>query len=49
MINSQKLKVEAWLNSIQKGEGDLLDWFLFIGLVALVTYLWSGIIRRMVD
>lgn len=49
MINEQKLKLEAWLGSIQKGEGDLLDWLLFTGLVAFVTYYWMQIIKRLVD
>jgi len=49
MITDQKKKLEAWLNSIQNGEGDLLDWFLFTGFVAIVTYFWMNVIKRMVD
>lgn len=49
MIESHKEKVEAWLNHIQKGEGALIDWFLFTGVIAFVTYFWMQIIKRMVD
>jgi hypothetical protein len=49
MIKEQKLKLEAWLNSIQNGEGDLLDWFLFTGFVVFVSYLWMQVIKRIVD
>lgn len=49
MIKTQKEKLEAWLNSIQNGEGDLLDWFLFTGFVVFVSYFWMQIIKRMVD
>jgi hypothetical protein len=49
MIKEQKLKLEAWLNSIQNGEGDLTDWFLFTGFVAIVTYFWMQVIKRVVD
>lgn len=49
MIDTHKEKLENWLNDIQKGEGSLIDWFLFTGFVVFVSYFWTQIIKRMVD
>lgn len=40
---------KLWLKTVQNGEGDLLDWFLFLGIVAMVTYIWTTIIKRVAD
>jgi len=40
---------KGWLKTVQRGDGELLDWFLFLGIVAMITYLWTTVIRRVAD
>lgn len=42
-------EIKQWVKTVQNGEGDLLDWFLFLGIVAMITYLWTTVIKRVVD
>jgi len=42
-------ELEAWVKRTTKGEGSLIDTFLFIGVVTAVTILWTRVIARLVD
>jgi hypothetical protein len=44
-VNDAKL----WLKQPYRQNGDVLDWFLFLGLVIVVTMAWGAIIKRIVD
>ena len=41
--------VKKWLNNPHKENGDIIDWFLFIGLLTACTILWTRVIKRLVD
>lgn len=49
ILEAIKQDIEDWINKVRNGEGDLLDWFLFLGIVAMLTYLWQTVIKRVVD
>lgn len=40
--------VKKWLQRPFKEDGSVLDWFLFIGLVGILSYLWTLILKRIV-
>lgn len=42
-------ELQAWVKNTTKGEGSLIDTFLFIGVVTAATILWSRVIKRLVD
>lgn len=41
--------IKLWLAKPYKEDGNLMDWVLFIGLLTVVTILWTRVIRRVVD
>ena len=48
--------LETWLNDVKswathplKEDGNIIDWALFVGLIIVLTILWSGVIRRLLD
>lgn len=40
---------KSWAAKPYDENGDLLDWFLFIGLLTALTFLWSGVIKRILN
>lgn len=38
--------VKLWLAHPFKPNGSALDWFLFFGLIIIISFLWSRIIAR---
>lgn len=49
MLNRYKENAENWINSVRKGEGSIYEWFLLLGLIAAITYLWTQTIKRLAD
>ena len=49
ILENLKDDIADWLNAVRNGDGDLLDWFLFLGIVAMITYLWTTVIKRVAD
>ena len=48
MLNTWLADVKKWAAHPYNENGNLMDWFLFIGLMGVCTVLWSRIIRRLV-
>jgi hypothetical protein len=42
-------RVRAWLRQPFKEDGSALDWFLFVGLIGAISWLWSRILVRILD
>ncbi len=38
--------VRAWVKKPFDEDGNVLDWFLFVGFIGLVSWLWSRILVR---
>jgi len=49
MLQTYVEDVKRWAARPYKQDGNVLDWFLFFGLVILVTVAWSTIIKKIVD
>lgn len=49
MLSELTSDLKAWASKPYKEEGDLLDWFLFIGVITAATVLWTMVIKRLVD
>ncbi len=49
MLGTFIADVKHWLKQPYNENGNLIDWFLFIGLMVVSTYLWSRVIRRIID
>lgn len=41
--------LRRWTVHPYNEDGNVFDWFLFIGLMVCATFLWSRIIKRLVD
>lgn len=41
--------IKGWLKKPHREDGDIVDWFLFIGLMVAATILWTRVIKRLVD
>jgi len=37
---------KGWLHRPFKEDGSALDWFLFVGLMLAISWLWSRILQR---
>jgi hypothetical protein len=44
MLNTFVADVKRWAKQPYNTGGDLLDWFLFVGLVLASVYLWSRVV-----
>lgn len=42
-------ELKDWAKKPYSEEGNVIDWFLFIGLMTAATILWTRVIRRLVD
>jgi len=49
MLDQWLTDVKRWASKPYKDNGNLLDWFLFIGIWIVAGYLWSRVIKRLVD
>lgn len=49
MLDTFVADLKAWAKKPYNENGDLLDWFLFIGLLTVCTILWTRVIRRLAD
>ena len=38
-------RIRDWLAKPYDDDGDVFNWFLFIGLIAVIGWLWSRILR----
>lgn len=38
--------IEKWLKQPFNERGSVIDWFLFMGLLIAISFLWSRIIAR---
>ena len=41
--------VKRWAKQPYNENGDVVDWILFFGLVVAATFLWTRVIRRILD
>lgn len=39
-------RVQAWLAKPFNQDGNILDWFLFVGFIGVVSWLWSRVLVR---
>lgn len=39
-------RVKQWLNKPFDDNGNVIDWFLFVGLIGIISWLWSRILVR---
>jgi hypothetical protein len=49
MLEAYLNDVKAWAAHPYREEGNVIDWFLFVGLWIVATYLWIRVIHRLVD
>lgn len=49
MLERYLSDVKNWAAHPYNEEGNLLDWFLFIGLWVVCSILWVRVIRRLAD
>jgi len=49
MFHSFLSDLENWTAKPYNEDGNIFDWFLFIGLLTCATILWTRIIRRLAD
>jgi hypothetical protein len=49
MIHKYKENAENWINNVRNGDGSIYEWFLLLGLIAAISYLWMQTIKRLVD
>jgi len=40
--------VSKWLKKPYDSEGNVIDWFLFIGLMGIISWLWTRILKRII-
>lgn len=38
--------VRAWFSRPFNEDGDVKDWFLFVGFIAVASWIWSRILER---
>jgi hypothetical protein len=48
-MNALLAEIKDWAHKPYREDGNLLDWFLFIGLWIVAAYLWARVIRRLAD
>ena len=46
MLDSFISDVKHWAARPYQEDGDILDWFLFIGLLTVCGILWTRVLRR---
>lgn len=39
----------AWIREPYSDDMTVLDWFLFIGLILLIIWVWARILRKVID
>lgn len=44
-----KQEFKDFLKRPYSDDGNLFDWFLFIGMLTAMTILWTRVIKRLVD
>ncbi len=49
MLNNWLNDVKGWAKQPYREEGDLIDWFLFVGIWVVASILWVRVIRRLAD
>ena len=42
-------RFNEWLKRPYSSEMTVLDWFLFVGLLAVTIFIWTKLIRKVVD
>lgn len=47
--NSIASRIIAWAKKPYSDDMSLSGWFLFLGLLAVLTYLWTRILRAIAD
>jgi len=40
--------VKSWLAKPFDEDGNVIDWFLFIGLMGIISWLWTRILKRII-
>lgn len=38
--------VRTWLKKPFDQDGSVIEWFLFVGLIAIISFLWTRILER---
>jgi hypothetical protein len=49
MLRKFEAEVKAWLAMPYDQNGTAFNWVLFIGFSVVVTFLWSRVLRKLVD
>jgi len=49
MLDTFIADCKRWVLQPYNEEGTAFDWFLFIGLMVISTFLWSRVLRRILD
>lgn len=40
--------VQGWLKKPFNENGSVFDWFLFVGLIGVISWLWTRILQRII-
>lgn len=48
-MNTFLADVKGWLKKPYDENGSVLDWVLFLGLMTVITILWTRVIKRLID
>lgn len=46
MFDGFLANAKAWWDHPFKEDGSVIDWFLFLGLILIIAWLWSRVIVR---
>ena len=49
MMDKYWTDIKHWAMHPYNEEGNILDWVLFFGFMVSITYLWTRVIRRIID
>lgn len=49
MLQTYWNDVMGWFKHPYNEDGNVIDWFLFFGLVIVINILWLSVIRRLLD
>lgn len=48
-MDSLLADLKAWAQKPYDENGSLVDWFLFIGVLTVCGFLWTRVIKRLID
>lgn len=49
MLDNYWQDFQSWARHPLKKDGNVVDWFLFVGLVLIAAWLWSRVIKAILE